>query len=185
MTFFTDSKSLVQVIVVWHLTCSWFWAVGSPDELLISSFEFEKRFFEFVEGRASRGETPIYGHEDSWWQGLYGSDFVLALECCSDTISCLAFTSETKLPVFLACDRLKCTDKIDQQMCQRCGNHCESWDWDTSGYALLNSTELEIEDLYWSNPPTRPNACVVVSGSPSVPNIRVSPSPVARLIFST
>lgn len=88
--------------------------LGSPDELLISSFEFEKRFFEFVEGRASRGETPIYGHEDSWWQGL-----------------------------------LKCTDKIDQQMCQRCGNHCESWDWDTSGYALLNSTELEIEDLYW------------------------------------
>jgi len=34
-------------------------------------------------------------------------------------------------------------------MCGLCGNGCSAWDWETTGYALLNSTELEVL------PPTR------------------------------
>ena len=37
-----------------------------------------------------------------------------------------------------------------KQMCEECGNHCNSWDWKTSGYSLLNQTELEIDSLFWS-----------------------------------
>lgn len=45
---------------------------------------------------------------------------------------------------------LKCDDKDDSlQMCGLCGNGCSAWDWETTGYALLNSTELEVL------PPTR------------------------------
>ena len=45
----------------------------------------------------------------------------------------------------LRCDA---TDK-SFRMCQKCASHCRSWDWETSGYALLNGTELEIEGLTW------------------------------------
>jgi len=45
---------------------------------------------------------------------------------------------------------LKC-DNTDMslQMCQKCGKHCNAWEWKTSGYSILNSTEVEIEDLTW------------------------------------
>lgn len=40
---------------------------------------------------------------------------------------------------------LKCETNDDSlQMCQKCGTHCSAWDWETSGYALLNGTELEV-----------------------------------------
>ena len=29
-------------------------------------------------------------------------------------------------------------------MCGLCGNGCSAWDWETTGYALLNGTELEV-----------------------------------------
>jgi len=47
-------------------------------------------------------------------------------------------------------DLLKCDDKDKSlQMCQVCGTSCSAWDWEDTGYALLNGTELEIEDLTW------------------------------------
>ena len=48
-------------------------------------------------------------------------------------------------------DLFKC-DPTDptKQLCEKCGTHCNSWDWETSGYSVLNSTEFEIENLYWS-----------------------------------
>lgn len=45
---------------------------------------------------------------------------------------------------------LRCETQDDSlQMCQKCGTHCNAWDWETSGYALLNGAELEVEDLTW------------------------------------
>jgi len=92
---------------------------GSTDSGLVTGAEFEIRFFNFVEGRAKRGETTVFGQEDGWWRDL-----------------------------------LKCTEKIDEQMCQRCGAHCSPWNWEASGYAILNATELEIEDLFWMSEDT-------------------------------
>lgn len=55
----------------WEM-CSNSWPVpaGDPDTPVIESFERERRFFEFVEGRSKAGKTSIYGSEDSWWADL-------------------------------------------------------------------------------------------------------------------
>jgi len=47
-------------------------------------------------------------------------------------------------------DLFEC-DPLDpsKQLCERCGDHCNSWDWETSGYSVLNETEFEIENLFW------------------------------------
>jgi hypothetical protein len=40
---------------------------------------------------------------------------------------------------------LKCDDKnASLQMCGTCGSGCSAWEWETTGYALLNGTELEV-----------------------------------------
>lgn len=51
-------------------------------------------------------------------------------------------------------DLFKCEpDNPALRLCETCGNHCRSFDID-SGYSILNGTELEIEELYWSECPT-------------------------------
>jgi hypothetical protein len=51
--------------------------------------------------------------------------------------------------------RLQCSSTEKHlQMCESCAQHCSPWEWETSGYSLLNGTELQIEDLYWSPCPT-------------------------------
>ena len=35
------------------------------------------------------------------------------------------------------------------QMCQICGKHCNAWEWETSGYAITNSSELNMDTLIW------------------------------------
>jgi len=49
-------------------------------------------------------------------------------------------------------DLLRChneTGDATLRMCQKCGTSCLSYTWETSGYSLLNGTELEIPDLTW------------------------------------
>ncbi|EKX52291.1 hypothetical protein GUITHDRAFT_150745 [Guillardia theta CCMP2712] len=44
---------------------------------------------------------------------------------------------------------LKCTSNPEEQVCDYCGMSCDDTTWQSSGYSLLNGTELVIDNLIW------------------------------------
>ncbi len=55
-------------------------------------------------------------------------------------------------------------------MCETCGRHCNSWEWETSGYAVLNGSELDMATLIWRErlpapPSLRHGTCTRSEGS--------------------
>uniref|UniRef100_A0A7S0QLA1 Uncharacterized protein n=1 Tax=Cryptomonas curvata TaxID=233186 RepID=A0A7S0QLA1_9CRYP len=62
-------------------------------------------------------------------------------------------------------DLLACSSRADMQMCETCGRHCNSWEWETSGYAVLNGSELDMATLIWLTADVYVSESVLLSAS--------------------